>query len=170
MSTTDTAAASAAPRAADDAARITDLVDDLFEAMEDGDWDRVPALLDDEIEVDHTSLTGGAPVRLTRAQLIARWRAALHPGKTNAHVLGRCRVRVRGTYATARFSCHVLNALEPALGGAEWEAWGRHTLTLRRDRGVWRVAGMDFATFHTRGDVRAYTHTAGSAAPERGDG
>jgi ketosteroid isomerase-like protein len=159
MTATDTPTTTAARSTADDAARITDLVDDLFEAMEDGDWDRVPALLDDEVDVDHTSLTGGEPVRLTRTELIGRWRAALHPRKTNAHLLGRCRVQVHGEFATARFNCHVLNVLDEELGGAEWEAWGRHTLTLRRSARGWRVARLGFATFHTRGDVRAYTHT-----------
>jgi hypothetical protein len=137
---------------------LTAIVDAMFVAFEERDWDRFTGLLDDEVDLDHSSL--GAPrVRLRAGELIDRWRAALHERKKNFHLLSRFHVDVAGGHATVSFNCYAANILDDSLGGGVWEVWGRHVITFRRTADGWRVAGMRFVKAHARGDERVHTHT-----------
>jgi hypothetical protein len=137
---------------------LAEIVDAMFVAFEERDWDRFVDLLDDEVELDHTSL--GAPlVRLRAAELIDRWRAALHERKKNFHLLSRFHVDSDGEHATVWFNCYAANVLDDSLGGGVWEVWGRHVITFGRTPFGWRVSGMRFVRSHSRGDDRVHSHT-----------
>ena len=142
-----------------DTRTITAIVDAMFVAFEERDWDRFPDLLDDEVDLDHTSLGAPATLRLPAAELIAKWRATLHARKKNFHLLSRFHIEVAGERATASFNCYAANVLADELGGGVWEVWGRHRITLRRTASGWKVAGMTFTKSHSRGDDRVHSHT-----------
>jgi SnoaL-like domain len=137
---------------------VTAIVDAMFVAFEERDWDRFTDLLADEVELDHTSL--GAPlVRLPAGALIDRWRAALHERKRNFHLLSRMHVDLHDNSATVTVNCYAANVLDESLGGGLWEVWGRHVITFGRTASGWRVSGMRFVKSHSRGDDRVHTHT-----------
>lgn len=153
------AASAAVSPSGDAAGELAALVDDIFDAFEQRDWDCLRAAVADEVELDHTSLRGGQVERFTRDEIVAWWQSGLHPKKRNLHLQGRYRIRQQGDTASVSFNCYVLHALVEELGGGLWECWGRHTLSFRRTPDGWRATRFAFARFHARGDESVYRHT-----------
>src|ERR671924_1316936 len=85
-----------ADRSADEA-EIRRLADELFITTDLKDWKAARALFQDgPIEVDMSSLAGGASVQLTADQLIAGFESGLHAGKVSHHLASNYRIQIEG--------------------------------------------------------------------------
>ena len=138
------------------------VADELFITTDLKDWGAARALfVDGPIEVDMSSLVGGAPVEMTADQLIDGFRAGLHPGKVSHHLAANCRIRVEGDRAELWAHGYAWNRL-PALppGTDLWETWGNYRLTYRREAERWRLDGFRYYSKLTRGNEAVRTHTA----------
>ena len=56
-----------------DELQIIRVVDAIDSAVDDKDWERCRSYFTDEVEVDFTSLVGGAPARLRAGDLVDAW-------------------------------------------------------------------------------------------------
>jgi SnoaL-like protein len=79
---------------------IIDLTSRLCVLVDACDWTRAEHLFTDPVEVDYTSLNGGAPQTLRPGELIAGWRAALDHLDATQHLVGCQVVDVLGDDAT----------------------------------------------------------------------
>lgn len=140
---------------------IRRLADELFVTTDLKDWAAARALfIDEEIEVDMSSLVGGGPVRMTADQLMAGFHAGLHAGKVSHHLAGNYRIRIDGDRAELWAHGYAWNRV-PALppGSDLWETWGNYRLTCRRVGEAWRLDGFRYYSKLTRGNDAVRTHT-----------
>jgi ketosteroid isomerase-like protein len=133
--------------------RIADAIDAAVDAK---DWDAARALFTDEIDVDFTSLTGGAPATIPADALIAGWSGNLTATKESFHLRGNHRIAFDGPDAATMTSHgYAWNrmATPDAPDGALWEVWGSYTHGFTRTEDGWRVEAMTFDATAQRGDT-----------------
>lgn len=144
-----------------DEAELRRLTDELFINTDLKDWTSARALfVDGPIEVDMSSLVGGGPVQLTADELIAGFRAGLHPGKVSHHLAANYRITVQGDRAEVWAHGYGWNQVPALPAGADlWETWGNYRLSCRRVAGQWRLDGFRYYSKLTRGKEAVRTHT-----------
>jgi hypothetical protein len=142
----------------DDRAEIIELVNAIFDAVDEKDWGTAQELFDGKVTVDFTSLDGGDIATISGAELVDGWRRGLHLGKKSFHMVGHHRVAVYGEHAAAAVKGYAYNVLDDEFGGGMWEVWGAYEIQFRRDGGGWKATGFAFFAWHTRGDDAVRTH------------
>jgi hypothetical protein len=145
--------------ATDELRRVTD---ELFICTDLKDWAAARDLfVDGLIEVDMSSLVGGAPVQITADQLLDGFRTGLHAGKVSHHLATNYRIQVDENRAELWAHGYAWNRL-PALppGTDLWETWGNYRLTYRREARGWRIDGFRYYSKLTRGNDAVRTHIA----------
>lgn len=133
--------------------RIADAIDAAVDAK---DWDGARALFTDTIDVDFTSLTGGAPATMSADALIAGWAGNLTETKESFHLRGNHRIAFDGPDAATMTSHgYAWNrmATPQAPDGALWEVWGTYVHGFTRTEVGWRVESMTFDATAQRGDT-----------------
>jgi hypothetical protein len=137
------------------------VADELFIATDLKDWAAVRALfVDGSIEVDMSSLTGGAPVQTTADHLVDGFRAGLHAGKVSHHLATNYRIRAEGDRAELWAHGYAWNRVPSLPAGSDlWETWGNYRLTYRRQTQGWRLDGFRYYSKLTRGNDAVRTHT-----------
>lgn len=148
--------------AAGDEAELRRLADELFINTDLKDWSAARALFaDGPIEVDMSSLAGGGPVKMTADDLIAGFRAGLHPGKVSHHLATNYRITVQGDRAELWAHGYAWNRVPAFPAGTDlWETWGNYRLSCRRVADQWRLDGFRYYSKLTRGNDAVRTHTA----------
>ena len=144
------------------AAELRRVADELFIATDLKDWAVVRALfVDDPIEVDLSSLTGGTPLQMTADQLVDGFRAGLHAGKISHHLATNYRIRVEGERAELWAHGYAWNRVPSLPAGSDlWETWGNYRLTYRLRDQDWRLDGFRYYSKLTRGNDAVRTHSA----------
>jgi hypothetical protein len=125
-----------------------DAVVRFFHAVDDRDWPAVRAGLTDEVSTDYTSLFGGEPERLAADALVTRWQGLLPGFDGTQHLLGPLVITTTGDDAAVDANVRGYHHLD----GSTWLVAGRYDLTLRREDGTWRVAGIVLHTTYQDGD------------------
>jgi SnoaL-like protein len=118
-------------------------------------WDQILDLLAPEVDVDYTSLFGGAPQSLTREQLVDGWRRLL-PGFTQTtHVIGTPTITVGAHTARASASVVAWHFIKDAVlnGNDLWLVGGCYEMTFRQADGVWRIAKLALARAWAEGNT-----------------
>jgi hypothetical protein len=143
-----------------DETEIRRVTDELFITTDLKDWPAARALFaDGPIEVDMSSLVGGAPVQLRADQLIAGFDAGLHRGKLSHHLAANYRVHVDGDRAELWAHGYAWNRVPALPAGSDlWETWGNYRLTYRRTSAGWRIDGFRYYSKLTRGNDAVRTH------------
>ncbi|WP_298835817.1 nuclear transport factor 2 family protein [uncultured Roseobacter sp.] len=135
--------------------RIADTIDAAVDAK---DWALARSLFVDEIQVDFTSLVGGAPATIPADALIEGWSANLTDEKASFHLRGNHRITFENA-GTATMVSHgyAWNRMERGAltengGNALWEVWGTYEHSFVRTEEGWRVDGMSFFATAERGN------------------
>ncbi len=138
-----------------DELEIRRVVDEIDVTVDAKDWDACRGYFTDTIDVDFTSLVGGAPATIPADALVGGWRRNLYADKKSHHMRSNHRVRIEGDRAEVFSKGYAFNMLPGHLGSELWEVWGdyRHTL-VRTERG-WKVSSMSLAVTYARGNERA---------------
>ena len=140
---------------------IRQLVDALFVLTDAKAWRELRELfIDGPLDVDVTSLAGGAPVKVTADALIAGFARGLHASKTSHHMATNYRTTVDGEHATVTAQGYAWNRVATMPAGEDlWETWGHYELTCQRAEGRWLLASFKYFSKHTRGPDAVRTHT-----------
>lgn len=146
-------AQAAAPRLADEMA-IRLVIDEIDNAVDAKNWARCREFFTDEIDVDFSSLAGGAPAHIKADELVGGWRKNLYSEKKSHHMRSNHRITVNGDKAEVFSKGYALNILPMKTGGDLWEVWGDYRHTLERTARGWRVTGMTLNVTHARGNER----------------
>jgi hypothetical protein len=109
-------------------------------------WEDLRALYADEVDIDYTSLLGGAPQHQAADDLVSGWKKLLGAVKTQ-HLLGPIAVTLSGGMATAE--CHV-RASHYAKAG-EWIIEGHYVFELAPRGEAWAIRRMVLETYQQHG-------------------
>ena len=127
--------------------------------MDAKDWSAARSLFTDEIDVDFTSLVGGAPATIPADALIAGWSSSLTAKKTSFHLRGNHRITfLEDGRAVMLSHGYAWNRLEagaaPENGGDPlWEVWGVYEHSFVETEQGWRIDGMKFFATAQRGNA-----------------
>lgn len=141
-----------------DQAEITRIADALDAAVDAKDWTLARSFFADTIDVDFTSLIGGAPATIPADALIDGWAGNLTAEKTSFHLRGNHRVTFDSTdRATLHSHGYAWNRMDrgalPENGGeALWEVWGTYTHGFARTDSGWQITAMTFTATAERGN------------------
>ncbi|WP_040778674.1 nuclear transport factor 2 family protein [Nocardia pneumoniae] len=106
------------------------------------EWDQLAAVFADQVRLDYTSLTGGEPVTLTPAQIVAAWQDTLGGLEATQHLLGNHLVTVDGDRAVCTASFQATHRRSEALGASLWTLGGTYRFDLVRIGVDWRISGV----------------------------
>ncbi|WP_425092339.1 nuclear transport factor 2 family protein [Tropicimonas sp. S265A] len=141
-----------------DRAQLIHIADSLDAAVDAKAWAEARSYFTDQIDVDFTSLIGGAPASIPADALIAGWSGNLTEEKPSFHLRGNHRITF-DTADTAIMQSHgyAWNRMEagahPENGGeALWEVWGTYTHEFTRTEDGWRIDAMTFTATAQRGN------------------
>lgn len=137
-----------------DQAEIRRVVDEIDNATDAKDWATCRGYFLDEIDVDFTSLAGGAPGRMAADDLIRAWSTTLYADKASHHMRANHRIAIDGDRAEVFSKGYALNILRRGTGSDLWEVWGNYTHTLQRTAEGWKCSGMTFVVTHARGNEK----------------
>ena len=149
LHTKETSMTNTVPSAGDpDSARVISTVSSIPLAVDLARYDLAEAAFAPSIVIDYTSLWGGAPQRMTPAELMAAWRGLVPGFDATRHELKDVRAEIDGDRATATAFVDGRHWIE----GRLWRPIGVYRWTLERQGGAWKVTTMTFAMTHEIGD------------------
>jgi hypothetical protein len=130
-------------------------------ALDDHQWSRVEAALDETVSRDYTSLFGGEPDAIAGSALVGEWRELLTGLDSHQHLTGPAVVDLHGEEASADVhvvGTHVLDG-DP---GSPWVVGGTYRFGLRRREGRWRIAAITLDMRWQTGDAAILERAAGA--------
>jgi hypothetical protein len=133
---------------ADDRIAVTDTVTGIGLFADLRQWDRVGALLADEVTTDYVSVFGGEVASASRTELLDQWRATLGGLDATQHQITNVAVTATGQGATALSHVRATHWS----GGRFWTLGGVYTHHLLRTQSGWQVAFMGIARLYEEGD------------------
>jgi SnoaL-like domain len=131
---------------------VADAVARFLLALDDHEWDRVEAALDETVNRDYTSLFGGEPDAIAGSALVAEWRGVLTALDSHQHLTGPAVVELDGEEASGDvhvIATHVLEG-DP---GSPWVVGGTYRFALRRREERWRIAAIKLDTHWQTGNA-----------------
>ena len=140
-------------------AEMVRIADALDAAVDAKDWAQARAFFTDTINVDFTSLVGGAPATIPADALIAGWSSNLTAEKTSFHLRGNHRVTFRDDGSASMLSHgYAWNRMDrgalPENGGeALWEVWGTYVHGFVETDTGWKVNAMTCTATAQRGNA-----------------
>ncbi len=141
----------------EDRLAILELTGNLALLLDARDWSALEGLFTDTVYYDRTSLFGGEPMTLARADLVEGYRQAL--GNLDAlHHLITCQViNLDGDDATCAANVQGTHVLANSSGGPIWTVGGRHDYQLQRTADGWKIAGLTFTIQWATGNMHIVT-------------
>jgi hypothetical protein len=133
---------------ADDRIAVGDTVTGVGLFADLRQWDRVGALLADEVTTDYVSVFGGEVATASRAELLDQWRATLGALDATQHQITN--VVVTPTAQGAAAQSHV--RATHWSGKRFWTLGGVYTHHLLRTPSGWQVSFMGIARLYEEGD------------------
>ncbi|SDM58686.1 nuclear transport factor 2 family protein [Nonomuraea jiangxiensis] len=139
-------AAAATPRVRDisveDRQALVDTMNRYGRFTDDQDWAGLASILADTIDLDFTSLFGGNPEKVTRAELVARWRGQSEGLDSTQHLIAGILPTVNRDTATVVANLVAVHRRVTATGGPLWTVGGTYRFGLRRTGGGWVIDSM----------------------------
>jgi hypothetical protein len=139
---------------------IQHLVDALFALTDEKAWQAAGELfVDGPIDVDMTSVAGGAPAQMSAKQLIQGFEQGLHAGKISHHMATNYRTTMAGSTASVLAQGYSWNHVPGLPDGHDlWETWGTYRIDARATSHGWRLCAFRYFSKLTRGDDAVRTH------------
>ena len=132
------------PTETEDRLAILELIGRLVLALDGRDWDALGQLFTDTVYSDRTSLLGGEPVTVGRAEFVDGWRQTLQNLDAVHHLITCHVITLDGDLATCAANMQGTHVYANHSGGPIWTVGGRHDYQLQRTPGGWRIAGLTF--------------------------
>jgi 3-phenylpropionate/cinnamic acid dioxygenase small subunit len=107
------------------------------------EWAALEACFAEQVLVDYTSLQGGEPATMPRAELIGGWRPMLERLEATQHLIGNFWVELDGDTARGAANVTATHVATAAQAGDRlWTVGGRYDYGLRRDGEAWRITAL----------------------------
>ncbi|MBE9137438.1 nuclear transport factor 2 family protein [Nodosilinea sp. LEGE 07088] len=144
-----------------DEAAIATMVHSVANLADQGDFETLESLFASEIQVDYTSLFGGAIQTQTPEGLMTAWASVLPGFDQTYHAISNIQVDVKGDRAIATADVTASHYL----GDDYWQVSGQYEYQLVRQPNHWKVETMTFKLSDEQGD-RALLEQATAAAAD----
>jgi ketosteroid isomerase-like protein len=146
-----------ATTATEDRLAILELIARLGLLVDARDWDALEGLFTDPVYSDRTSLLGGEPVTVGRAEFVAGWRQTLQNLDAVHHMITCHVITLDGDRATCAANMQGTHVYTNHSGGPIWTVGGRHDYQLERTPDGWRIAGLTFTLQWATGNMNIVT-------------
>ncbi|MBC7937259.1 MAG: PhzA/PhzB family protein [Rhizobacter sp.] len=119
---------------------ITEQVNTLFAGADERNWNKVKSVMDNQVLLDYSSMTGSSSSNLTPKQIITAW-AAFLPGfdRTN-HKLSGFKIEINGDEAVAIY----IGKADHYLNSEVWTVEGSYNTKLKRVGENWLINAHTF--------------------------
>ncbi len=124
-----------------DVAAIETIVESVAVLADSGNFESLEKLYADEIHVDYTSLSGGAPELKSPQALMTEWAAVLPGFDRTRHNISNIEVALSGRQATATADV----TADHYVGDMHWQVVGSYRYELLRSDGRWVITSMTFS-------------------------
>ena len=119
------------------------------------EWDQLEVLL------DYSSLNGGEPATLPRAQIIGSWASVLGALDATQHLVSNHLVAIDGDTAVCTAAFQATHVRCNPHGGPVWTLGGHYRFELARTAaGGWRITGVEMIADWASGNQRIMTLAA----------
>lgn len=105
---------------AQDRADVIDTATRLMWYLDTRDWATFPMVFADEVTLDYSSIWGGEPSTVSRAQIHADWSTLLGRFDATQHLLGNHLVTVDGDHAVLTAVFQATHILTNPFGSPRW--------------------------------------------------
>jgi hypothetical protein len=131
---------------------VADTVARFLLAVDDHQWGRVEAALDETVSRDYSSLFGGEPDAISGSALAAEWRDLLTGLDSHQHLAGPAVVDLSGEEASA--DVHILAThVRDGDPGSPWVVGGTYRFAFRHREERWRIAAIKLDARWQTGDA-----------------
>ena len=139
---------------------IEETVDQLGLRLDAKEWLELEEVLADTVELDYVSLYGAQVERLSRVEVIERWKTQLMPLKATQHIMTNLHITIR-TDNTADCAANLLatHVRPNAVGDALWTVGGRYDFQLLHEGGRWRISAIKLSVLWTAGNTQVLSPT-----------
>ncbi len=139
---------------------IEETVDQLGLRLDAKEWLELEEVLADTVELDYFSLFGAQVERLSRVEVIERWKMQLIPLKATQHIMTNLHITIK-TDNTADCAANLLATyVRPnPVGDALWTVGGRYDLQLLHEGGRWRISAIKLSVLWTTGNTQVLSPT-----------
>lgn len=119
---------------------ITEKVNSIFTGADERDWNKVKSVMDKQVLLDYSSMTGSPATNLKPEQITTAW-AAFLPGfdRTN-HKLSDFKIKINGDDAVVNY----IGKADHYLNSEVWTVEGSYTTKLKYINGNWLVNSHKF--------------------------
>jgi hypothetical protein len=140
---------------------VADAVARFLLALDDHEWGRVEAALEETVSRDYTSLFGGETDAIAGSALVGEWREFVTGLDSHQHLTGPAVVDLNGEEASAEVHVVATHVLEGD-PGSPWVVGGTYRFALRRRADRWRIAAIKLETRWQTGDAAILDRAAGA--------
>jgi ketosteroid isomerase-like protein len=146
-----------------DEAAVKSVVESVATLADAGNFEALERLYADEVRLDYSSLTGGAPEVKSSKALMLQWASVLPGFDRTRHALRNVKVKVAGESAEASAEVRASHWI----GKLFWRVDGRYAYRLAREAGDWKIVAHRFTVTGERGtrDVFGPAMEAARARP-----
>jgi hypothetical protein len=153
-----------------DRSEIVDVTTRMAWLADRRDWDALPTVFADEVDLDYTSLTGGEPARLKATDIVAGWRAGLGGLDATQHLVSNHLVDSdsdnggdsdgNGDRAVVTAQFQAVHVLANPHGAPTWTLGGHYRFGVVRTEAGWRIDAVTMTTTWATGNQQIMTLAA----------
>jgi len=122
---------------------LIDLTVRMGRYIDHQNWDAMPALFAHTVRLDYSSLNGGEPAVVPRADMIAKWRTNRTPLKATQHLVSNHLITITGPItATGTAMFQATHLLPNDQGGPLWTLGGEYTYSFTCAGSAWLIDGL----------------------------
>ena len=123
---------------------IIDTITSLFNNTDLRDWEAVKNSFAGEVQLDYTSLAGGAPATLTPEEIVAGWSQVLPGFESTHHTISNFQVQIEEDEATVFHYGTADHYLPNDAGSPLWIVVGTYNVHLKNMDGAWKIDQLTF--------------------------
>lgn len=131
----------AASLARSDEEQIREAIASLATATDSRDWAGVAAVFAEQVEMDYTSVVGGTPGLVSRANLVSGWTQGLERYESTKHNFSDVQVTVTENTARAMFTGQATHVKK---NGERWSCGGDYEYQFVRSPDGWKARSATF--------------------------
>lgn len=131
---------------------VIEIVNKLFIAVDNRDWDMVERIFDKTVLLDYTSMTGGEPAEFTPNQIISSWKETLPGFDSTHHQLGNYVIELDGDKAKVFCYGTATHYLENSSNNNLWVVVGSYELEVEFKNNSLQIKSMKFNLKYIEGN------------------
>ena len=126
-------------------------------------WDNLTDVFSDKIALDYTALTGGEPSTVTKADLIASWKATVGRLEATQHIISNHLVTIKDAQADVEAYFQATHLFKKV----RWVLGGKYTIKLAKEELGWKIIALTMTPIWQTGDATIVQQAQNEPASNR---